>query len=430
MRTIARVLGISFSLALLAQLPLWTSTAVAVALPGVPAGIKVVATELDGRVYADNRGHTLYTWYGDKERNKSECKNIKYTEATGGTGVKYGLPEPDKRLTCTQAWPPLVAARNAKPAGDWNVISREDGIQQWAYNGKPVYTSHLDHASGDVNGIGMGYWSRVGGGRMPLRVPLDDAPPGVSTVGIDEGRAFAVDHGKSLLYTTDGEQPDCSLGCTDGSWKAFTASSLATSRGNWAVVEKQGLRQWAYRGQLLYTYVPGQPGLTPDDENTPGWKPALYSELPARPREVTIQMTSGGKAYADKEGRTLYFFGCNEEAPDRQLCDVEGTTSVYRLGICGGPDKCKEVYQPMIPARGAKAPGRSWTIMHVDERTGAILPPDKSKDGQAVWAYRGRPVYTYVGDKAPGDTVGDGYQIFFMASYEMLGLSQDIPDIN
>jgi predicted lipoprotein with Yx(FWY)xxD motif len=189
-------------------------------------------------------------------------------------------------------------------------------------------------------------------------------------------------------------------------------------------VEKQGVRQWAYKHQLLYTYVPGQPGLTPEDENTPGWKPALYSALPPRPRWVTIQMTTGGRSYADKDGHTLYFFGCNEEAPDRQLCDVERTTSVYRLGICGGPEKCKELYKPVAAARGDRAPGRVWTVVHIDEQTGAVLPPEGSKNGQAVWAYRGRPVYTYVGDKEPGETAGDGYQIFFMASYEMLALQE------
>jgi predicted lipoprotein with Yx(FWY)xxD motif len=25
-----------------------------------------------------------------------------------------------------------------------------------------------------------------------------------------------------------------------------------------------------------------------------------------------------------------------------------------------------------------------------------------------MWAYKGKPVYTYVNDKAPGDTNGDG----------------------
>jgi predicted lipoprotein with Yx(FWY)xxD motif len=425
-----RVSGVSVSFALFAQLPLWTGMAAAHS-PDLPAGVQVVQTELDGEVYADSRGHTLYTWNGDKERNKSECKNLKYIEATGGTGVKYALAEPDKRLTCTQAWPPLVAAPNVKPVGAWNIIARDDGIQQWAYDGRPVYTSQLDHVRGDVNGIGMGYWSSVlGASRIPLQAPLDRAPAGVSTVAIDEGLGFAVNHGKSLLYTTEDEKADCRLGCTDGSWKPFTAPALATSQGRWSVVEGNGIRQWAYKGHALYTFVPGQPGLTPEDENTPGWKPALYSELPARPREVTIQMTTGGKTYADKEGRTLYFFGCSEEAPDRQLCDVEGTTSVYRLAICGGPEKCKEVYKPMTPARGAKAPSRVWTIVHVDERTGTVLSPQKSQGGEAVWAYRGRPVYTYVGDKAPGDTAGDGYQIFFMGSYEMLGLSQERLDIN
>jgi predicted lipoprotein with Yx(FWY)xxD motif len=57
----------------------------------------------------------------------------------------------------------------------------------------------------------------------------------------------------------------------------------------------------------------------------------------------------------------------------------------------------------------------------VDKVTGARIPDDKP-GGLAVWAYRGRPVYTFAGDKAPGDAYGDGVEIFFQASYEMLAI--------
>jgi predicted lipoprotein with Yx(FWY)xxD motif len=39
---------------------------------------------------------------------------------------------------CAFIWPPLQVA-NAKPSGDFSVITREGGERQWAYKGKPLY---------------------------------------------------------------------------------------------------------------------------------------------------------------------------------------------------------------------------------------------------------------------------------------------------
>jgi predicted lipoprotein with Yx(FWY)xxD motif len=418
----AQIWRIGLPLALFAQLSL--STAVMAAARGSaadhPAGIKIVETEMNGPVYADQKGRTLYTWYGDKQANKSECENVKITQVRGRTGVEYHLPDAETRLTCTQAWPPLEAAADEKPVGAWSIFTREDGLRQWSHSGKPVYRSHLDRDAGEVNGIGIG---RGRGGRTPLEAMVG-TPTGVTSVATETGRAFALNQGKSILYTNT-KSVDCTQACADSPWQPFTASALATSQGDWSVVEDGRIRQWAYRGQLLYTFEQQTPGQRAEDENLSGWKQVVFKALPPRPQEVTIQLTTAGKAYADRAGRSLYVFDCNEEAPDQQLCDVEGTSARYRLGICGGPEKCKELYRPMTASRGAKAPGKIWTIVHIDRTMGAVLPREKSQEGEAVWAFRGRPVYTYVGDKGPGDTYGDGLQIYFIGSYEILAVDPD-----
>jgi predicted lipoprotein with Yx(FWY)xxD motif len=384
--------------------------------PSHPPNVTIVKTELEGPVFADERGHTLYTWYGDKERDKSDCKDVKYTTATGGSGLTYQLAEPETRMTCRQAWPPLAAGVDAQPTGPWGIFTRDDGVRQWSYAGKPVYTSSLDRAPGDVNGVGMGRWT-MRQGRTPLHV-IPGAPPGISSAMTEQGRAFAVDRGNSLLFVKTKAEA-CREVCEDGAWRPFVAPSLADSHGDWSVVEDGRARQWAYKGKPLYTFVPQHPGQKPDEAFDPGWRPAVFTDLPPRPRDITVQMTSAGETYADKDGRSLYLFDCNEEAPDRLLCDVEGATPRYRLGLCGGPEKCAQVYQPLLARKGARSPGRTWTVVKVDQVTGAVLPKE-AKDGAAVWAYRGRPVYTYVGDKGPGDTNGDGRQLFFMGAYEVV----------
>jgi len=61
---------------------------------------------------------------------------------------------------CATNWPPALAADGAKAAGDWTVISRDDGLKQWAYKGKPVYTFAKDTKAGDTTGDGFlnGAW--------------------------------------------------------------------------------------------------------------------------------------------------------------------------------------------------------------------------------------------------------------------------------
>lgn len=53
---------------------------------------------------------------------------------------------------CAALWPPLPAAANATATGNFTVVKREDGSQQWAYKGWPVYTYSKDTRSGDKLG--------------------------------------------------------------------------------------------------------------------------------------------------------------------------------------------------------------------------------------------------------------------------------------
>ncbi len=118
----------------------------------MPAHFRVEATELDGPVFADPRGHTLYTWpfkvmrvgnTGDP-KGQSHCTATKTTESAGymspyPPGLE--MPELNTRPSCVQVWAPVPAAAGAKPVGKWTIITRDDQTKQWAYDGLPVYTS-------------------------------------------------------------------------------------------------------------------------------------------------------------------------------------------------------------------------------------------------------------------------------------------------
>ena len=63
---------------------------------------------------------------------------------------------------CAKAWTPLFATSASKKKGEYSVIKRADGKRQWAYKGKPLYTSPNDKKSGDKTGDNAdGVWHIV-----------------------------------------------------------------------------------------------------------------------------------------------------------------------------------------------------------------------------------------------------------------------------
>ena len=56
---------------------------------------------------------------------------------------------------CVAIWPAFAAPADAKAAGGWSVVTRDDGARQWAYKGKPLYTFARDAKPGDRTGDGF-----------------------------------------------------------------------------------------------------------------------------------------------------------------------------------------------------------------------------------------------------------------------------------
>jgi predicted lipoprotein with Yx(FWY)xxD motif len=385
-----------------------------------PPGVSTRDTDTEGVVYVDAQGRTLYTSPYDKP-GESNCTDAYYIKATRAiSGQSYYLPGAEARPTCVEQWPPLLAATGAKAVGDWTPLKREDGTVQWAFRNWPVYRSALDEAPGDVNGVTSGPAGYTG--RMPLNAELG-FPPGVTTRMTKWGRALAPEKYTGVFYTRDRAEDGCDTACRNA-WRPFIAPAVAVSQGDWAVVSKgRGFKQWAYKGKPLYSPIRIREDLHRPLEESPGWRPAIYHPLPAPPSDITTQVTPAGLAYADRQGRTVYFFNCIEETPEHEFCDVKGTTPLYRLTMCGGPQKCMQVWRPVLASPGQRSPNRTWTVVKVDPATGAAT----AGKGLDVWAYRGRPLYTHVDDEGPGDTYGDGMGMLGSLEVEMINLEFHTP---
>ncbi|MBX2848689.1 MAG: hypothetical protein KTR16_10225 [Acidiferrobacterales bacterium] len=57
---------------------------------------------------------------------------------------------------CLSNWPALMAHDGAVAEAPYSLITRVNGEQQWALNGKPLYFFHLDESPGDILGDGVG----------------------------------------------------------------------------------------------------------------------------------------------------------------------------------------------------------------------------------------------------------------------------------
>lgn len=85
---------------------------------------------------------------------------------------------------------------------------------------------------------------------------------------------------------------------------------------------------------------------------------------------------ASGKIYTDANGMTLYTY--DKDSAGKSACNGD----------------CAKNWPPLMAAADAKDEGE-WTVVTRD-------------DGSKMWAYEGKPLYTFVQDKKAGDMVGEG----------------------
>jgi len=93
------------------------------------------------------------------QRRRLDLDTVLFTDAKGMTLYVYQKDTPGVSACdgpCAANWPPLVAAADAQPTGDWTIVTRSDGTRQWAHLGRPLYTFVKDAKPGDRSGDGVG----------------------------------------------------------------------------------------------------------------------------------------------------------------------------------------------------------------------------------------------------------------------------------
>jgi predicted lipoprotein with Yx(FWY)xxD motif len=112
---------------------------------------------------------------------------------------------------------------------------------------------------------------------------------------------------------------------------------------------------------------------------------ALPTTSDGRPATVGVASTGLGDVLVDRQGRTLYLFARDS-----------GTVSAC-TGACA-------VNWPPLLVQGSPLVGSGATPSDVGRTVRA--------DGFSQLTYNGHPLYTFVNDKKPGDTNGEGISAF------------------
>lgn len=97
------------------------------------------------------------------------------------------------------------------------------------------------------------------------------------------------------------------------------------------------------------------------------------------PSDIQLEEVGYGWLLRDAHGMSLYVTDRDFE-PNKSTCN----------------DQCAENWPPLIPGDDAAGIGE-WTVI-------------AREDGSRQWTFQGKPLYAYSGDKAEGDTFGDGLQ--------------------
>lgn len=311
---------------------------------------------------------------------------------------------------CTQSWAPVVATADAKPMGDWTVIARADGTKQWALKGKQLYTSAKDQMPGDTKGTADGWRVAAFQAPVPAVIPPDIAFHEAPSL---PGQVLTSADGHTL-YTGP---IDCSAKCAE-TWTPVAAPGIAGVSGDFSAVKrKDGMRQWAYKGGALYTFVGDH-----DDGDVHGagvdarFQPAALTTY-YMPQGVSIRVNPDDVIHpfilADAKGHTLYAREHWQYTQTFHAKDGDRNMAYNgrSIGVNGCVGECLKRWQPLAAPADAVGSGH-WTVL-------------TRADGSKQWAYQNYALYTYLGDEKAGETRGN--EIWDLWEKDVVGLPPPHP---
>ncbi|HCS63931.1 MAG TPA: hypothetical protein DIW64_07490 [Cellvibrio sp.] len=315
-----------------------------------------------------------------------------YTFANDTTGVS------NCSGNCLVNWPPLLANPSDQASAPYSIIERSMGTAgtalQWAYLGKPLYFFKNDTAAGQTAGKAIPNWllarpmptqivanatlgsHLAAAGSVKLAMPVNGAEQTSTT----ERNGFT-------LYTFDNDTTGVS-NCSDvclTNWPALIAHAGAVASAPYSLVQRaSGEMQWALNGMPLYFFAGDtQAGQTNGEAIGNNWFVARTPSVavnnhPTKNRLLVAHgniLNAAGAADNTRLDFTLYTFDD----------DTPGVTTCFGA--------CLAAWPALFAPADAQAFG-DFSVITRDATT-------------KQWAYKGLPLYFFVGDTAPGDVTGE-----------------------
>lgn len=317
-----------------------------------------------------------------------------YTFANDTTGVSNCAGN------CLVNWPPLLAGANDQASAPYSIIERSMGAagtaRQWAYQGMPLYFFKNDTTAGQTAGKAIPNWllARPHPVQISANATLGNHLTAAGSVkqavpvsGAEQ--TSTVDKNGFTLYTFDNDVPgtsNCSGNCLTN-WPALIAHAGAVATAPYSLVQRtSGEMQWALNGMPLYFFA-GDTAAGQFNGEALGnnWYVARTPSVAVNNHASKGRLFVAHGNIVDANGATdnsrldftLYTF--DQDTPGQTTC----------FGGC-------LVAWPALYAPADAQPFGDFSVIVRDANTGV-----------KQWAYKGLPLYFYVGDTAPGDVTGE-----------------------
>ena len=313
-----------------------------------------------GTQLTDTQGRSLYNFDNDlREPGTSTC-----TE------------------DCAEIRPPLLASNKPSTLPEnWSLIERNDGTQQWAYKGRPMYRYSKDSHKGAIYGESEG-WNAA--------FETIVTPAEITVASTTLGHVLATQNGQTLYVSNDESGSfECSGNCQEP-WLPMKAPWAAIASGNFSVLAREdGVYQWVYQNRPLFQYAGDAERGDLNGNGTDGiWSAMILEPAPPVPEWVTVVGSDGGRLYANAGGMTLY------------ALDEEQNASAFAYEYGSQCDAtCLDEFWIPVTAQSTEAPIGDWSVI---ERESQPLQ----------WAYKGRPLYTLSLETRPGQLYYTTYRKF------------------
>jgi len=352
---------------------------------GMSSVINVTDTGAISTVRKDRDGFSLYTFKSD--------------DSNAGSSSCNGM--------CATVWPPLYADKGARSTGDFNIITRDDGSQQWAFKSYPIYFYKFDTTQGQTLGHGI-----IGAGDfwyVARPDPIKVIPSNISTILAGKGLLIDVDENGNQstskkdrddfsLYTFDTDVVDSGNSSCNGMcanvWPPLYAEAGAKESDRLSIIIRDDeTKQWAYQGKPLYFFKNDLVIGETNGDNFFGANNFWYVARTA-PVQRSLNTSQGdimvarGKvadvdsegikasSKSDKTGASLYTFDDDVKDSGQSSCNAG----------------CAVTWPPLY-AESTDRAGGDFNII-------------KRNDGTLQWSFKGLPLYFFINDQNVGDLNG------------------------